>query len=341
MRARIVTLVGSEADAAPSCHRGRLLVIAADAVVDDGAADIDTSVPAIADPNDAGFRKIGVGSPKDSCAYGAGKNCAGEDSDNTDRLGTGDWDLETYLGVNHNRLITKITGAQLGGIGDFDLAAEGVTSYEEALRRRPDFMTDAQVAGRYDGKITRYIVYQWELGVCGGDCSYGYDKAMYGLVADTNYHLPDNILEDTFGDSGLEAFTTRGGSPDGSQLVPNPLASGGNPPIMPAAPHNREFGGPHEQCYPASTGMGNGPLAPLEMKVDRRMLQLYMVDCSDGFNGKQKFDAEGVVQVFVLTPWTIDGAGAGARHEISVEIIGPTQSELDDGANAEIVVLYE
>ena len=120
---------------------------------------------------------------------------------------------------------------------------------------------------------------------------------------------------------------------------------------MPNPPHDREFGGPHNQCYSGSMGQGltgqscDGNDVTIDMGVDRRVIEVVMVDCEaelncDGCSNKD-FDAEGFVQMFILGPWAIDGAGNSAKHEIYAEIIGPVTKDIEKSTAVEIVQLYE
>ena len=75
------------------------------------------------------------------------------------------------------------------------------------------------------------------------------------------------------------------------------------------------------------------------LKSDRRVIKIAMVDCvSQTIQGKTTdVDAEGFIEVFVLTPWVVNGGD----HEIYVEVIRgvPIGILQDDSKN--FVQLYE
>ena len=109
---------------------------------------------------------------------------------------------------------------------------------------------------------------------------------------------------------------------------PAPLGAGNLP-----SPQTAEYGGP--QCYTGQ--MGDDAASGTELKSDRRVVKAAVVDCTNVGSGSVDITAKGFVELFVLTPWDVNGG----KHEIYTEIIGP----IGDGINSEvakvIVQLYE
>ena len=297
-----------------------------------GVGSLDPLRASLTDAFDPGMLPMGSGTgmgfPKDDCAFPGG-SCMGDDP--SERLGedcgAGNcWDVEAYLTVNHDKNRTGLAD-------DLDPAGGGYATFEEALRDRSDFMG----VGPFAGRITRWMVYQWELGYSGAYADF--DDPKYGQVdlANNDYHVPDNIIDPLTSD----AFTAIGVG--NSQLLPMPLDA--PPPLMPSTPHADEFGGPHEQCY--SAGMGNvfSPFkgANIKMKMDRRVMEIVMVNCdpdNGGFDIQGRttgIDGTGYVQVFLPEPWIVNGS----QHEMYSEIIGPVDREALITRAVEIVQLYE
>jgi len=114
-------------------------------------------------PQDAGMML-----PLDECAYpSGGGGCIPAGSQG--RMGDGDWDLETYLEVNH------------AGMG-----------YAAAMSEIMPTGPTGPNLGRLD-KVTRYDVYRWELGFA--DMSvYGVgNTGMGGLIDEPNHRLVNNV----------------------------------------------------------------------------------------------------------------------------------------------------
>jgi len=114
-----------------------------------------------------------------------------------------------------------------------------------------------------------------------------------------------------------------------------------NPPLPadPASlgtPQTTEFGGP--QCY-------DGTFGGLTPDMDRRVIELMMVNCDPGTLGGHDIqgrtsgvDGTGFMAVFLLTPWKDNGPD----HEMYVEVIGPVNKDAIDVVPAKnILQLYE
>ena len=86
-----------------------------------------------------------MGFPRDKCAYPApdGPDDCGTPLTSGARFGDGDWDIETYMKINHGK--------------DFDLSV----STEDLSISDPLYFRDLDLNG--DDRVTRHEVYMWEL----------------------------------------------------------------------------------------------------------------------------------------------------------------------------------
>ena len=197
------------------------------------------------------------------------------------------------------------------GIGDWDfetyLAVNHPTwTMAAAMLEIMPSATPASTYGRTDG-VTRFDVYRWELGY--PDIN-NYGAGDYGTVDTSMHRLVDNI--------------------NATPPLVRPLGGGAPPPT----PQIAEYGGP--QCF---TGpMGNS--GSTQVDQDRRTMRIAMVDCvANTIQGQtQNVTAEGFVDVFVLSPWEVNGN----QHEIYVELIGPANNQgINRTLAQQIVQLYE
>ena len=82
--------------------------------------------------------------------------------------------------------------------------------------------------------------------------------------------------------------------------------------------------------------MGDDVASSTELKSDRRVLKVAVVDCDTNSIGKGTKDvvAEGFMEMFAISTWQVNGG----VHEIYTEIIGP----IGQGKVAKVIVqLYE
>ena len=106
----------------------------------DGTPTDDEGTPGDATVADA------MGFPRDKCAYPApdGPDDCGTPLTSGARFGDGDWDIETYMKINH----------------DWPLDLSVSTMYDSALSEG-DELYPLDFNG--DGRVTRHDVYMWEL----------------------------------------------------------------------------------------------------------------------------------------------------------------------------------
>jgi hypothetical protein len=239
--------------------------------------------------------------PMDDCAYEnvacPAASCGGTGAclatDATNRMGTHSldavggvttyWDLATYLEVNQ----------------------DGMTE-NELRTTNTSFMTANPLLGATD-PITRYMIYEWEM---------GYPGTNWGSVGPQDIYLVDS-------EGASKAPTLE-------INLPHPFGSGSDPAV-----NDPEYGGPH--CYSGPMGdVGSSTI----LKSDRRVIQIAVVDCvANVIQGNTKdVTAKGFVEVLVITPWTVQGG----EHDIYVEIIGPVADNgVAKSIAKNIVQLYE
>ena len=228
-----------------------------------------------------------MGYPMDACAYASGGptgiDCNADSTSNDDRMGTKEWDIDAYLRVNHDMDVN-------------DAITEGLT-------------------GPNSPNFTRLEVYGWELGYPG---TYGAVAEGDGIWGTINYltphYLPDNV----------GAIQPPGTSAEGA--TPEPL---GTMSTQPTIPQSMEYAGPQGgdefgdgACYTGDMGDAGGVV----LKADRRFINLAVVDCFDTttdyypIRGRATgVDADGILRMFVLAPWQVNGG----VHEVYGEIVGP------------------
>jgi hypothetical protein len=243
-----------------------------------------------------------MGYPRDACAY-AGGDCDADSTSNDDRMGEALWDINAYLAVNHGMTVV-------------DAEIAGLTGTALAIPNPPDY--------------TRLEVYGWELGYSGTYGAVAEGDLIWGSIDYSNHHMPDNV-------GAIQ--------PPGTAAPDFPMPLGGLAP--PWARQTMEYAGPQggdasgdDACYYGEMG----DVGSAVLKADRRMINIAVVDCFDTttdyypIRGRATgIDADGFIQMFVLSPWQVNGN----VQEIYAEIVGPIGVGSSRSKAQTFVQLYE